>query len=208
MTLLSPIGRVFRTQVLRKKRLEMVSKYTSGAILDVGCGPADIVHFLYGERHFHSEGRAQYIGIDVSRELVEDLKKKYPSLTFFSLDVDNEDLPPHVSRSRFDTILLVAVIEHLKNPEKVLMKASNLLRDNGRLIITTATPIGERIHNVLAVIGLTSKEAVKEHKRAARAAYSFQNLTDLFGPSGLEIEFYQRFEFGLNQMVVLRKRGD
>jgi 2-polyprenyl-3-methyl-5-hydroxy-6-metoxy-1,4-benzoquinol methylase len=201
ITFLSLIGQSFRLDPhLRKKRAVIARKYARGAILDVGCGPAEIVHYL------HSGQCTRYVGIDANSDMIERLRRRYRSLSFFLVDVDNDDLPPIVSKSKFDTILLIAVVEHLRSPERILRKASALLKNDGRLIITTATPFGELIHNIFAVIGLTSKEAVKEHRRAARSSYSYQDLFDLSMLSGFEVEVHRRFELGLNQLAVLRKR--
>lgn len=202
MTITSLPGRVLPlNQYLQKKRSVMVSEYASGVILDVGCGPAEIVRYL------RNENQISYVGIDTNKEMIEKLKRKYPSLNFYLVDVDHDDLPSPVSNSKFDTILLIAVIEHLKCPERLLRKASELLNYNGKLIVTTATPNGEHVHNILAIFGITSREAVREHKSAARSAYSFQAMSDLILPFGFQVEAYRKFEFGLNQMVVFRKNS-
>lgn len=179
--------------------MKMVSKLTRGAILDIGCGRAEIIHYL------QKEESTNYVGIDSNKELISDLKKRYSPVAFYPIDVDEERLPPFVTGSKFDTILLLAVIEHLRKPERMLKEALSILREGGRLIITTATPTGERIHNVLAIIGFTSKKAVEEHYRAAQPSYSHRDLLDLSLPLGYDVEIFQKFEFGFNQLLVLRK---
>jgi SAM-dependent methyltransferase len=180
--------------------MDAVSKFVRGAILDIGCGRAEIISYL------QKEESVKYVGIDSNKELISDLKKRHSFVSFFPIDVDNENLPPYISESKFDTILLVAAIEHLRKPKRILGEASSILREDGRLIITTATPTGERIHNILAILGLTSRQAVEEHSRAAQSSYSYQDLLDLSLPLGYDVEIFQRFEFGFNQLMVLRKR--
>lgn len=176
---------------LQRKRLSMVRKYAKGTILDVGCG--------YDVQHLCSKG-SKYVGVDINKSLLESLRTRYPWLTFLCVDVDNEDLPP-LSDTKFDTILLVALIEHLANPQRILRQISRLLKADGKLVITTATPLGDCIHNLLALWGLTSKHALKDHK----TFYSRQDLAELLTPLGFDIDVYQKFELGLNQLVVCKK---
>jgi 2-polyprenyl-3-methyl-5-hydroxy-6-metoxy-1,4-benzoquinol methylase len=110
-----------------------------------------------------------------------------------------------VSSQFFDTVLLIAVIEHLKKPEKLLSQLSKIVKIGGKLIMTTATPTGEHVHNLLALFGLTSFEAIQEHKTSAHASYSTRQLLDLVKPFGFELKEYHKFEFGLNQVAVFTK---
>ncbi|MCW4024987.1 MAG: class I SAM-dependent methyltransferase [Candidatus Bathyarchaeota archaeon] len=187
------------TSYLRKNRSLVVSRYSSGVVLDVGCGPAEILHYFPKENH------VRYVGVDTNKPEIEGLGKKYPSLEFYWVDVDKQDLPPQVSALRFDTVLLIAVIEHLKCPEVLLGQLSKLIKHNGKLIMTTATPMGEHVHNMLAIFGLTSFEAIQEHKTAAHASYSTQQLLELVAPFGFELSKQHKFEFGLNQVIIFTK---
>ncbi len=51
----------------------------------------------------------------------------------------------------FDTIISIEVIEHLENPRAVFREFHRLLRDGGRLILTT--PNQESLRSLLALIG-------------------------------------------------------
>jgi len=185
------------TSYLRKKRLGVIAKYIKGTILDIGCGPGEIV------QHLNNKESTKYVGVDIKKRLVENLQNRYPWLTFLCVDVDNEDLPLPMSETKFDTILLLAVIEHLANPKRILKQVSGLLRDEGKLIITTCTPFGGRIHKLISILGLTGKKAMKAH----RGFYSRRDLATLLTPFGLYINVYQKFELGLNQLIVCKKRA-
>ncbi|MDR1992693.1 MAG: class I SAM-dependent methyltransferase [Nitrososphaerota archaeon] len=187
------------TDFLRKKRSLVVSKLASGTVLDVGCGPAEIINY------FPKESKVRYIGIDTDEEQITVLIKNYPSLDFFWVNVDEQNLPSPVLTLTFDTVLLIAVIEHLKRPEVLLGQLSGIVKCSGKLIITTATPTGEFIHNILAIFGLTSFEAVREHKTSAHASYSVSDMARLVAPFGFKLEKQCSFEFGLNQVVVFTK---
>jgi 2-polyprenyl-3-methyl-5-hydroxy-6-metoxy-1,4-benzoquinol methylase len=176
----------------------MASEYLRGTVLDIGCGPADITQYLPNQS-------IKYVGVDVNKKEIEALKQSKPAFDFFWVDVDKENLPLEASKYRFNTVLLLAVIEHLKYPDKLLEEVKNLMTDDGRLIISTSTPTGEIVHNMLAIFGLTSAEAVREHKTAAHSSYSFKQLCNLILKCGFEIETYKHFELGLNQIIVFKK---
>lgn len=102
---------------------------------------------------------------------------------------------------KFNTITMIAVIEHLKNLENVLRQCYTLLKNNGSLIITTPTPFGGKIHKNSARLGLTSKDAVEEHHRL----YSYKDMKSLLTSHGFRIYIYQKFELWMNQMFVGRR---
>jgi 2-polyprenyl-3-methyl-5-hydroxy-6-metoxy-1,4-benzoquinol methylase len=168
-------------------------------VLDIGCGPAEIVHY------FPEQNKVKYTGIDTNKIEIYGLQKKYPTFNFYWADVDKQDLPDQVVSQNFDTVLLIAVIEHLKSPEKLLNQLSKLVKNGGKLIMTTATPVGEHVHNLLALFGLTSFEAILEHKTSAHASYSMKQLSNLVKPFGFELKKQQKFELGLNQVTVFVK---
>jgi 2-polyprenyl-3-methyl-5-hydroxy-6-metoxy-1,4-benzoquinol methylase len=78
-----------------------------------------------------------------SRELESRLRSHYPNIIYKSMDVDQER--PHDFYSleeiqeSFDVIFLFEVIEHLQLEDgvRILTKVYELLKDGGRLIITT-----------------------------------------------------------------------
>jgi len=178
------------TPHLHKKRIGMVRPYLKGDILDIGCGSADLTKFLNENQH--------YCGVELNENLIKELKRKYPKYQFYCKNVDKDELDIH---RKFDTITMIAVVEHLKNPENILQQCYTLLKDNGGLIITTPTPLGGKIHKIGAKLGLTSKEAVKEHHKL----YSYEDMEGLLTSRGFMIYIYQNFVFGMNHMFVCKK---
>jgi len=176
------------TPYLHRKLIEIVKPYLKGDILDIGCGSADLVKFL---------NESQYCcGIDINKTLIEDLKMKYPQ-NFYCINIDEEEISIDII---FDTITMIAVIEHLKNPRNILQQCRSLLKNGGYLVITTPTPFGDKIHKIGARLGLTSKEAVKEHYKI----YPYEDMKNLLASCRFELQKYQKFELGMNQMFVCR----
>jgi 2-polyprenyl-3-methyl-5-hydroxy-6-metoxy-1,4-benzoquinol methylase len=174
---------------LHRRRTNIVKPYLKGNILDIGCGRANLIHFLDENQH--------YIGIDLNKKLLIQLKEGYPKYKFYERDAENGiNLD-----GKFDTITMIALIEHIKNPANMLRQSHDLLADDGDLVITTPTPLGDKLHKIGAKFGLTSKSAVEAHVKI----YTHEDLQSLLNSFGLNIYIYQKFEFVMNQMCVARK---
>lgn len=78
-----------------------------------------------------------------NRSMKEEIENCYPDVNYKSMDIDRETFQDYYSldevKETFNIILLFEVIEHLTLPEGVQMlkKIYELLKPNGRLILTT-----------------------------------------------------------------------
>jgi 2-polyprenyl-3-methyl-5-hydroxy-6-metoxy-1,4-benzoquinol methylase len=172
---------------LQKKRFEAVKPYLHGKVLDLGCGGAEILSWL--------NPRQSYVGVEGNLETVFRLKKMYPALEFLLRDLEHDELG---FSQKFDTILLIAVIEHLHDPDHLLSQIPGLLMPTGNLVITTPTPMGDRFHKIGAKLGLFSMIAVYDHE----VIYTFKTLKNTLSRVGLDIRKYQQFLFGGNQLCI------
>lgn len=104
----------------------------------------------------------------------------------------------------FDTIVLLAVIEHIEMAEvyTLFRQFSGLLKKGGILFLTTPTPNAKYILELLAFIRLLDKENIDEHKHY----WNKHDLLDLAQDCGLEVVKYQKFQIGFNQYCILKKK--
>ena len=105
-------------------------------ILDVGCGDGALTYRIVKKG-------ADVIGIDDSKKGIELAKeifnKKKVSARFILADVCQ--MP--INDNSIDYVVCSEVIEHLKEPEKMLSEAQRVLKKNGKIIITTPYRFGE-----------------------------------------------------------------
>lgn len=117
------------------KRYDFAKNFSSDkVVLDAGCGVG------YGSYYLSAEAR-EVVGIDISEDAISYAKSKYGSednLTFKIMNVLNLTFSP----ASFDLVCAFELIEHLKDPEQFLREASCVLKQNGRLILST--PHAER----------------------------------------------------------------
>ncbi len=102
----------------------------------------------------------------------------------------------------FDTIAALAVIEHINVPEifQIFKKFKEKLRPDGKIILTTPTKASRPILNFMARIGLANKENIAEHKHY----WTKKEIFDLAEKTGFVIKKYKKFQFGFNQLAILK----
>lgn len=98
-----------------------------------------------------------------------------------------------------DAITLLAFVEHVKEPEQILARLKPVLKERGKIILTTPHPMGRRLHDSLAKIYLCSRSGAAEHETFLGES----ELRKISQSAGFSVISYERFLFGLNQVVEL-----
>jgi SAM-dependent methyltransferase len=99
------------------------------AVLDIGCGPADILQFLPGTR---------YVGVDLNRRHLSEARRRYPHAQFLEMDV--RALPVEW-RGRFDLVLAQGVLHHFSDEQLVPMLAGAYALMKNRARLVTIDPV-------------------------------------------------------------------
>lgn len=112
---------------LRKIYCDDFVKAKSGdRILDIGCGPANMVYYL--------PENIDYVGFDDSNEYIKTAKKKF-SQDNYSFFCERVNFANNFDK-KFDIIMANAILHHLDNEEaeKLILFAKNNLKTGGRFI--------------------------------------------------------------------------
>jgi len=100
---------------------------------------------------------------------------------------------------QFDHVVMLAVLEHLVQPEPVLREAHRLLVPGGSLILTWPAALVDPILGVLRGLGLVSSEMESdEHQKRIPVS----RLQQILQRIGFQKFLHRRFEFGLNNLMV------
>jgi SAM-dependent methyltransferase len=105
---------------------EYVKPAPGDKILDIGCGPADILNYLPA---------VNYTGLDISSEYISSAKERFGSRgRFFCGDIGLATIEGE--QGSFDLVLAIGVIHHLDDAQaaKLFDLAHRVLRPKGRLI--------------------------------------------------------------------------
>lgn len=175
--------------LLAKIRTRAAAPYLEGRVLDFGCGAGLLAALVPPE---------MYLGVDRDRQSLERAKREHPAHRFIAA-------PPRVEEGGFDTIVLLAVIEHIPRPGEFLAMLSSLLArgPSSRIVCTTPHPCVDRLHRAGSRAGLFSRAAGEEHG----PLFDRRALETLAGEAGLSLVRYRRFLLGLNQLALFAREG-
>jgi SAM-dependent methyltransferase len=170
---------------LRKRRIAAALPLLHGRVLDWGCGVGVLAELIPPER---------YVGYDRDARAIATASVRRPGHRFVSRPVDVDEM--------FDSVALLAVIEHVVEPVALLQDLARRLQPTGTIVLTTPTQTAERVHAIGARLRLFSPEAADEHE----TLFGRSDLEGLAIEAGLEPVTYRRFLAGFNQVFAARRR--
>jgi 2-polyprenyl-3-methyl-5-hydroxy-6-metoxy-1,4-benzoquinol methylase len=181
------------SKYLTGARLSRISQHLGVQVLDLGCGYGELLDYL-------PSTVSRIVLLDRSSERLEAVERRIASkklsATFLIAEIDRDDV--NVDLAPFDTVVMAALLEHLRSPEIALKNLRRLMKSGATLVLTTPTPLGGKLHWIGSYLGLVYAEAAEEHVRF----YNFSALELLLEGAGFRVDYYEKFLFGLNQLVV------
>ena len=166
---------------LRERRLRAALPFVAGRVFDCGCGAGSLAS--------HCDP-ATYVGFDVDPDALALARAAHPAHSFVN------EMPAGGS---FDTVVALAVIEHVPDPPAFLRGLARLLAPGGRIVLTTPHPSLRWAHELGARLRIFSAEAAEEHE----ALLDRRSVEAAAGEAGLLLREARRFLFGANQLFVL-----
>lgn len=173
-------------------RVRRVLPHLRGRLLDIGCGSNRLVR-AYRERVGASAAEAS-LGVDV-----------HPWPGVDELVEDAGDLPfPDAS---FDTVTIIATLNHIPYRERALREVRRLLPPGGRLVVTMIPPGISRLWHALrgpwdadqSERGMTEGEVYGLTRARVRR---------LIESAGLTIVHEESFMLGVNRLTVAMRPQD
>jgi SAM-dependent methyltransferase len=148
-----------------KRRLKKLAALSHGKILDIGCNENPNI-FLRNPIGFDLSDSNRKKAVNYEDIIVGDCRKasKYFPERFF------------------DTIIAGELIEHLENPAEFLRECKTILKDNGRLLITTPNPYN--LSTIVANVLFIEKRIAPKHI----SLQTYRNMIALLKYCGLRCE--------------------
>lgn len=107
---------------LGKDVVDLLSPKRGEKILDLGCGTGELAHEI-------SKHGATVIGMDLSTQMIDSAKRKYPEINFFVGDAESFKLDEQV-----DAVFSNAALHWMTKPEKVIKCVWDALKPGGRFV--------------------------------------------------------------------------
>src|SRR5215203_2819792 len=173
---------------LRRQRFKAAAPHLGGKVLDVGCGTGGLASLVEPE---------DYVGVERDEGSLSVARIAFPHHRFVR--------DPAEIGGPFDTIVGLAIIEHVPDPAEFLRSLARHLRDaaGSRIICTTPHPSVDWLHYVGARLGIFSRHANDEHEDLLDRGI----LDAVSRKAGLKMTHYQRFLFGVNQLAIFERRS-
>lgn len=167
---------------LREQRFRAATPFLRGDVLDFACASGELAARI-------PPGR--YVGVDIDSEALAEARVAHPDHRFEHVDDLDAD-------ARFDTVVALAVVEHLHDPDAWLADMAGRLRPAGTIVVTTPHSTWEPLHGLAAKVRLTSAHANEEHEET----FDEESLRALASRNGLDVQHYRRFLARMNQLAV------
>jgi len=168
---------------LKKERLKAVSRFIEGRLLDIGCGDNTLI------RKYYPNG----VGVDVFNYYGK-----------VDLVVESSSDIPLPSAS-FDTITIVAALNHIPNYQATLRESWRLLKPGGQIIITMPVGFPQKLWHRIAHDYDDDQVFRGIDETEERYYLPIQEIMAALKECGFAPEQRRRFLFGLNNLIIARK---
>lgn len=164
------------------ERVIRALKYTKGKALDIGCG---------SNNYIRSYGNG--VGVDV-----------YPWEGTDVVVKDTAKLP--FKKGEFETVTLLACLNHIPNRADVLKEAYRVTKKDGTLLVTMIPPRwGQFIHWIRFRNDPDHKNRDIDHDHELLGMHP-THVKSLIKDAGFEITKTERFVYGINTIYVATKK--
>jgi len=166
---------------LMRWRIRVVLPHVEGRLLDIGCGFNELV------RSYKGEG----FGVDVYQwgnvDMVVD---------------DSSNLP--FQDQEFDTVTIIASLNHIPNRLAVLKEAFRVLREDGVVVLTMITPgISQIWHRLREPWDVDQRE--RGMKEGEVFGLTEKQVETLLEEAGFRTYYQARFMLRINRLTIAHK---
>lgn len=177
---------------LREERFEEVAKYTTGRVLDIGCGRDNL--FI---KNWVVEPDS--VGIDV-----------FPYDGVEQVQQDMTNLP--YENDSFDTVTLIAVGGHIPQNVRVeeFAEFARVLKPGGVILFTEGEPVTQTIghlwrHFSYSLIGKKDMDSERGMEEDEQYCMPYQEILMYLNTPPLMFQKRVKFMWGLNNLYIAKK---
>jgi len=109
-----------------------VNKRNYENVLDIACSNGFGCEKL-------GETAKSVVGVDIDKKLLEQARKRHvdkANISYMRIDIDNESLSTRMAEKKFCVVTCFETIEHIEYPERFLTELKDILKRDGRILIS------------------------------------------------------------------------
>lgn len=167
-----------RRQLVRQLLNQSLGSKKNPSVLDIGCGTGETISFIKS-----LYPKSQVFGLDTSPLAVD-----YAKARGHQVIVGNALKLPYKDNT-FDAVLLLDVIEHIKDDQGVLIEAKRILKPDGVVILTAP--------------GLPFIWSDHDTNQGHKRRYTRRRFRRLAEATSLRPDFISYFNFFLSPLVIV-----
>ncbi|MDO8657568.1 MAG: class I SAM-dependent methyltransferase [Candidatus Levybacteria bacterium] len=175
---------LYQSKRITDTKKEIVALNLKGKVLDAACGSGYILSAL-------PKGS---VGIEINPKHVANAKKIAPYSRVLKGDIEHIPFPDN----SFSAVLATEIFEHIPYQKSVIAEMWRVLKRNGFFITTVPT------QNFLWKIRFLASSMSKTEPFCF--SFSKENLFSIFSDHKYEIKELKKIAFGLNYLLILKKR--
>ena len=161
--------------------LKDFNKNKQNVVLEIGCSSGYLINKIKMKKKYN------YIGSDAVKNHIVKLSEKYKDVPFLIFDL----LKNPFKKPICDALIMLNVLEHIKNDDAALLEANKILNDNGVLIIEV--PAGKFLYG-------DYDKKLKQFRR-----YNMGEITKKIEKAGFTIERKTHLGFIVYPLFVIVK---
>jgi 2-polyprenyl-3-methyl-5-hydroxy-6-metoxy-1,4-benzoquinol methylase len=179
----------FLDTFIQQQRINKALRHISAGcvLLDIGCHQGELFKVL-GNNLAHGIGVDPGLSTDIHTDKYSLLKGVFPAVPTQPFECD--------------CITMLAVLEHLPLSQQPLIakQCYQLLKNNGKLIITVPSPKTDKLLNLLTGLRLIKGMSLEEHY-----GFDIKTVVPLFTNAGFKLLKHQPFQCGFNNLFIFQK---
>ena len=153
-------------------------------VLDIGCSTGAL-----GEQ-IKQKNNIEVVGIELSEQMAKIAKNKLDKVIIG--DTERINLADYLMPDYFDCIIFADILEHLKDPWKILKGATSFLSDEG--VIIASIPNVRHIDTIINLLfkGYWPYRERGIHDKTHLRFFTLKNIVEMFAEAGLKIVRVER----------------
>jgi SAM-dependent methyltransferase len=181
--------------------INLLKKYDNSeekVILEIGCSSGSLINKIKELKNY------KYIGSDAIRNSIKKLSKIYSDIPFLVFDLVKNPF----NKSVCNSLIMLNVLEHIKDDDKALIEANKLLEKNGLLILEVPSVkflFDQYDKELLHFRRYNMKDLIKKITNAGFKIEKKTHLGFIIFPLFIIIKFFNKF---FRQKKIVTKQAN